>query len=146
MPKFNFRLKGYLGLKSKLEDQRGLEYGQALTALESERVKLSALEARRLETIASFRGDISESVNTQTAGAYNDFIESLKISINKQTGRVRKAEAEAERRRLALTEAMKERKMLETLKDKDYEDFVYEQNLAEQKAADEIVSFRRGKL
>ena len=142
MPKFNFRLQGYLGLKEKLEDQRKQEYGRAMSELERERGKLEDLETRRAETIAAFRDELAAAVSPQRAGNYNNFLSWLKASVKHQTARVQRAEAEAERRRAALTDAMKERKMLETLKDKDYADYVREQNLAEQKAADETVSFR----
>ena len=143
MPKFIFRLQGYLELKSKMEDQRKQEYGQAMSELDRERGKLVMLETRRADTVSAFREGLHGGISPHTAGSYNDFLTGLKESINAQTGRVRRAEAEAERRRAALTEAMKERKMLETLRDKDYTEFIHEQNLAEQKAADEIVSFRR---
>ena len=142
MPKFNFRLQGYLGLKTKLEDQRKLEYSRALAEWERERGKLADLESRREETVAAFKADLTASVNPQTANFYNNFLTWLKMTIKRQTARVQQAEAEAERRRAALTDAMKERKMLETLKEKNYAEYVREQNLAEQKAADEIVSFR----
>ena len=142
MPKFSFRLQGYLDLKSKMEDQRKQEFGQAMSVLERERGKLAALESQRTDTLSSFRKHVSGGVYPQRISSYNNFLTWLKDSINKQTNRVKQAEAEAERRRAALAEAMKERKMLETLKDKHYADFIYEQNSAEQKAADEIVSFR----
>ena len=144
MARFNFRLQGYLNLKSKMEDQRKQEYGQAVAALERERGKLSALEAQRAQTISAFREEISQGINPRLTDSYNNFLTWLKESISKQASRVKQAEAEAERRRAALAEAMKERKMLETLKDKHYMEFVYEQNLAEQKSADETVSFRHG--
>ena len=140
MPKFNFRMQGYLNLKSKMEDQRKLEYGQAVSELERERAKLKLLEAQRAETISAFR---EEGQKAQTAGLYNNYLTWLKEAIGIQTESVRKAEAEAERRRAALTEAMKERKMLETLKEKHYVDFIREQNLTEQKNVDEVVSFRQ---
>jgi len=146
MPKFNFRLQGYLNLKSKMEDRRRQEYGQAVSGLEHERGMLKALETQRAEAINAFRELLSGGINPLSAGSYNNFLNKLKESIKAQTGRVRRAEAEVERRRAALAEAMKERKMLETLKDKHYADYLYEQNLAEQKAADEIVSFRRGSM
>jgi len=144
MPRFNFRLQGYLELKTKLEDQRKEEYGQAMSDLERERSKLAMFEAQRSETISSFREDISKGIKPQSADSYNNYLTWLKKSIVMQEGRVQRAEEEAERRREALIEAMKERKMLETLKEKHYADFIREQNLAEQKAADEIVSFRHG--
>lgn len=133
-----------MNLKSKMEDQRKQEFGQAVSALEQERERLSRLEAQRSQTISSFREEIREGINPGRTNAHNNFLRWLKESIHKQANRVRQAEAEVERRRAVLAEAMKERKMLETLKDKHYTEFVYEQNLAEQKTADEIVSFRHG--
>ena len=144
MPKFNFRLQGYLNLKFKMEDQRKLEYGHAISELERERAKLSALEFQRAEALSGLKENISKGIKPQMAGFYNSFLSWLKESINIQEAAVRQAEAEAERRRSALAEAMKERKMLETLKERHYVDYVREQNMAEQKAADEIVSFRHG--
>ena len=144
MPKFNFRLQSYLGLKNKIEDQRKQEYGRAISALEHERGRLAEMESQRAETLSSFKADLSGSVNPGQARLHNNFLVWLKESIKIQTGRIRDAEAEVEIRRAALTEAMKQRKMLDTLRDKDYSDFIHEQNLAEQKAADETVSFRHG--
>ena len=144
MPRFNFRLQGYLNLKSKMEDQRKLEYGQAMSELERERTKLTLLETERAETLSAFREDIGKGVKPQSTNLYNSFLTWLKESINIQTEAVRKAEEEAERRRAALAEAMKERKMLEILREKHYEEFMREQALAEQKTVDEIVSFRHG--
>ena len=144
MPKFFFRLQGHLDLKSKLEDQRKLEYGQAAADLERERAKLNALETQRTEALSAFREDINKNVKPQLAGVYNNYLNRLKESISLQADAVKQAEAEAERRRLALVEAMKERKMLETLKEKHYADYIKEQNLMEQKAADEVISFRHG--
>ena len=143
MPRFIFRLQGYLNLKSKMEDQRKLEYGQAVSDLERERAKLARLELQRAETISSFREGINASIKPQEAGFYNSYLSWLKESISKQADSVSQAESEVERRRAALAEAMKERKVLETLKEKHYAEYMREQNLAEQKAVDEIVSFRR---
>jgi len=145
MPKFKFRLQGYLGLKEKMEDQRKLEYGQAMTELERERDKLRTLEIQRADTLSSFREGINSDVKPLVAGFHNSFLTWLKEAISRQIENVKKAEAEAERRRVILAEAMKERKMLETLKEKHYENFVREQNIEEQKIVDEIVSFRHGK-
>ena len=142
MPKFNFRLQGYLGLKEKMEDQRKLEYGQAVSELERARAELLRLEGQRSDTLISFKEDISKGIKPQLAGFYNGYLKWMEKAIENQIENVKAAEAEAERRRVLLTEAMKERKMLETLKDKHYEGFVREQNLAEQKIVDEIVSFR----
>jgi flagellar FliJ protein len=144
MPEFNFRLQGYLNLKSKMEDQRKLEYERAASDLERERAKLAALENQRAETLAAFKAAINKGVKPQSAGFYNSFLNWLKESADVQADSVRQSEVEADSRRIALAEAMKERKMLEILKEKQYADYLREQKAAEQKAADELISFRRG--
>ena len=142
MPRFNFRLQGHLNLKSKIEDQRKLEYGQAVSELERERGLLARLELQRTDTISAFREGINERIKPQAASNFNSYLNWLKESISLQAENVTQAEEIVARRRAALAEAMKERKMLETLKEKHYEDFLREENLAEQKTIDEIVSYR----
>ena len=142
MPRFNFRLQGHLNLKSKIEDQRKLEYGQAVSELERERALLARLELQRTDTISAFREGINEGIKPQAASNFNSYLNWLKESIRLQAENVTQAEEIVARRRAALAEAMKERKMLETLKEKHYEDFMREENLAEQKTIDEIVSYR----
>jgi flagellar FliJ protein len=127
-----------------MEDQRRLEYGKAVSDLERERAELRTLEDRWDETLAAFKAVINKSVQPQSAIWYNSFLSRLKESIEIQIGNVRKAEEEMDRRRAALAQAMKERKMLEILKEKQYAAYVRERNRAEQRSADELVSFRRG--
>ena len=142
MPRLNFRLQGYLDLKAKMEDQRKLEYGQALANLKRERDKLDMYETRREETLSEFREGVKKAIDPKQTAIYNNYLTWLVESIELQEGLVRRAEAETERRRIALTEAMKERKIMEKLKEKDHETFIKEEQLKEQKIQDETVSYR----
>ena len=58
---------------------------------------------------------------------------------------INKAKEIVEEKRLALLEAMKERKVLETLKEKEKENYFKEELKNEQKIIDEIVSYKYNK-
>lgn len=61
-----------------------------------------------------------------------------------QTIRVEKAKENVEAARERMAEAMKERKMHETLREKAFEAFLQEENHAESKAIDELTSYTYG--
>jgi len=142
MAKFNFRLQGYLNIKEKLEEQRRLEYAKALAILEEETRKRDALIAHRDDKIREFSELARVSIKPHLFAHYNVYIEVVKKRLEEQQKRVDEAAAEAERRRLILVEAMKEKKMLQTLREKDYELFVAEEKRLEQKTVDTVVSYK----
>ena len=73
---------------------------------------------------------------------YNSRIETLKLWIKEQAERVKAAERIVEEKRLELVEAMKEKKALETVKENNYEEFLKEEQKAEQAVVDGIVSYK----
>jgi flagellar FliJ protein len=145
MARFSFRLQSYLSLKEKMEDLRKQEYARAKRDLESEIRSLEALETEKAQCMGLFRATIApgkKALDASELSRYNLYLERVATLIIKQTKRVSLAEAEAEKRRHALAEAMKDRKMLDTLKDNAIIEHGKETLAAEQKAADELVSFR----
>ena len=66
----------------------------------------------------------------------------IKNKIEEQETVVKSAEDFAESKRVELVEAMKERKMLDVLKENDKAEYNKEQLLKEQKIVDEIVSYQ----
>lgn len=131
-----------LNLKDKIEKRKELEYGQALAKLEEERRIKRELEGSKKKNIDDFRGGLNEAIKPLDIRSYNQFIDYLKKKIKAQEAVIKKAEAFAETKRLELVEAMKERKTLEALKEKDFEEYKVEEARAEQRIIDEIVSFR----
>lgn len=142
MAKFSFRLQSFLNLKEKLEDQKKLDYGRALSQLEQEKQKKIQMETEKDENILFFRENIQQKINPSTIQGYNDYIELMKKKIVAQQKVIIKAENMAEKKRIALIEAMKERKTLDALKDKAHIEYVQSEKIAEQKIVDEIVSYQ----
>lgn len=142
MARFNFRLQQYLGVKEKIEDQKEIEYGQALKKLEEEKQKMLRLLAQRDEQIKTFQESLKTVIKPSEIRRYNNIIERLKTQIKEQAQRIESAEAFVEKKRLELVEAMKERKMLETIREQRFEEYTRAELLAEQKTVDELVSYK----
>ncbi len=142
MAGFKFRLEGFLGIKEKIEDQKKLEYGKALKKLDEERECLKSLENKKQSVIDNMRNSINSGIRANELRRYNNFVDYIKDRIEEQKDVVRKAEVFAEQKRVDLVNAMKERKMLEVLKENDRIEYNKEQLLKEQKVVDEIVSYQ----
>lgn len=142
MAKFVFRLASLLSLKEKIEDQKEMEYGQAVQLLEEEKRRASILKNRRVECIEEFKKKIESDIDTAAVARYNAFLKDLSERIERQDEAVRRAERFVEQKRQELVEAMRERKTYEKLKEKDYETFVEEEKHAEEKETDIVVSYR----
>lgn len=142
MAGFVFRLESYLSVKEKMEEQRKLEYGKSLAKLEEERKIKESLIDEKNNNVVSFKNSILKGVNPSTLDNYNKYIDLIKKKIESQNVAIKKAEDAAEEKRVQLVEAMKERKMLETLKEKDKEAYLKEVLQKEQKVTDEIVSYQ----
>ncbi len=146
MAKFAFRLQSYLNLKEKLEEQKKLEYGKALAKLEEERKLKVSMENEKEETIASFKKGVSGAINSMEIQSFNNHIELLKRQIKQQEKVIAAAEKFVDTKRQELVEAVKNRKMLEKLKEKAKDEYIIEEKLGEQKIVDEVTSYRYSKI
>ena len=136
MAGFKFRLESFLGIKEKIEEQKKLEYGKALKKLDEERAYLESLETKKKDVIDNMRNSINSGIRANELKSYNNFVDYIKLRIEEQENVVRKAEIYAEQKRIELVDAMKERKMLEVLKENDRVEYNKEQLLKEQKIVD----------
>ena len=145
MAKFIFNMQGLLNIKEKLEEQSKTEYGKALSRLEQEKNILLNLENKKQENILSFKESINSGVKPNYIDNINKYINFIKEQIEEQIKNINKAEEIVEEKRLALLEAMKQRKVLEALKEKEKENYFKEELKKEQKIIDEIVSYKYNK-
>ena len=142
MAGFVFRLQSFLGVKEKIEDQKRVEYGKSMAKLNEEKQKLSLMESELANVVLSLKNALSERINSNDIRNRNNYINDLKIRIEQQKEKVTRAKRASDKKRDELVEAMKERKMLETLKEHDKEAYMKEQLYKEQKVTDEIVSYK----
>jgi flagellar FliJ protein len=142
MARFNFRLQQFLGIKEKIEDQKEIEYSQALRQLEDERRKKRLLVMELNAQIRTFKQSLQEVINPVDIRRYNNNIERINMRIIEQDERIKAAEAYAETKRLELVQAMKERKMLESVRERRLDEYTRSEMIAEQKITDGLVSYK----
>ena len=142
MSKFVFKLQKHLSVKEKIEEQRKLEYGAALSKLAEERRKEAVLETEKTDGIDELSRKVRERITPDLFEIYNNHIEILKKCIIEQQKKVLEAEIFAEEKRIIVVEAMRETKMLQKLKENDFELFAEEEKRREQSSVDEVVSYR----
>jgi len=138
MARFRFRLQSVLNLREKLENQKELEYAEALRILAEERAKEQALAAEKDGCVAHVKrivsGESEAGVTVSSSlrmdlheiARYNGYIEILKERIIAQKKVVAEAEAMTEVRRLALVEAMRDRKTIEKLRENALDEYIQE--------------------
>ena len=142
MARFNFRLQQYLGVKEQIEEQKELEYAKALQKVQEEKELLERLTNMRLQEIQSLRNQINTRIDPVIIKRYNNTIEKLKSNIINQQERLKVAEMFAEKKRLELVEAMKDRKTIERVRENAFEAYKEEEKAEEFKQIDELVSFK----
>lgn len=142
MAKFVFKLESFLKIKQKLEDSAKTEYGKAISKLEEEKMILNQFQNQKIETIDRFKKSLNYNINPFDIKNMNQFIKSIDIKILNQQQNVQKAFEISEEKRKNLIDAMKERKIFETLKEKEKESYLKEILQKEQKVIDEIVSYK----
>jgi flagellar FliJ protein len=142
MAKFVYSLKSVLNVKEKFEDQKKLEYGQAVRKLEDEREKKKILLSKKEANISLFRKKLDIKISPDEIKTINHYTELLKKNIIAQEVAIEKATAFMEKKRAELSDAMKERKKYEKIKEKRYEEYLIEEKKEEQKFIDGIVSYK----
>lgn len=141
---FRFSMQNILDMKEKLEDQAKNEYAQANARLLREQEKLEKIVARREEAREKLKLVLCETLSVDEIRTRENAVEVLKFYAIQQQLVVIRCEKEVEVAREKLSEAMKERKIFEKLREKAFEEFVFEENRKEQKEVDELMSYKHG--
>ena len=141
MAKFNFRLQPLLSVKSQQEDNQKNELGKAMRKLEKEKSTLRSLESEEVKLIKEFN-EKSKKSTVEKLIKFNEYLSFLNSKIKQQKENVNCAARNVDKVREELIRIVKERKILDNLKDKKHEQFLLEQKKEEQRLNDEIVSYK----
>ncbi|MEW6049864.1 MAG: flagellar export protein FliJ [Candidatus Zixiibacteriota bacterium] len=138
MKKFKYRLEPLLRLREHLEKQRQKEHAVAILQVQRQEQHLAEIENARGATM-----DIQRRYSEVGIAAFRLQMTSrylLKLKRDSLTGGelLKGLEREAEKRRLRLVEATKQKKIFEKLKERRQEAFYREANSSERKESDEI--------
>jgi flagellar FliJ protein len=135
---FVFKLQSVLEHRKTMEEIALCEFSDATMKLNAERMTLTALAEKEALLIEQWRGLAGRPAKATDFSLYAEYIKRVQHSLHDQSAVVRAAEEEVERKRVALLAVVKDRKILETLKEKNrlaYESLIAER---ERKTMDEI--------
>ena len=140
MKKFKFRLQTLLEQRQSIEDHLLTELGD-----------LRQEEAREQQSLEDMQGKLAETWETlatmkrpdaQTLECFDHFAQTLRDDIKVQKLTIEGVQARVEAKRVELTEAMKQRKVIEALRDKQERAYIDAAQRAEQSTLDEMSSLR----
>jgi len=142
MAKFKFKLNSILKLNESIEDQKKNEFRKAAMQLEIEREKLKNLFIDKESSVISYQKAVKEHIDPIKSDMLVKYINLVNKRIDAQKIEVKKWEEILEEKRLELVEATKEKKKLEKLKEKQFEQYIIDEKREEQKITDEVVGYK----
>lgn len=130
-----------MNLKKQIESNMKNELGKAVQELERQKRILKDIETCRDELIKEIKSKSLSGISVGLLKEYSSYLSLLKDRIEHQKNNVRRAQKDVDKCREQLIIAVQERKMMEKLREKKYEEYTKEQQKMEQKAIDEIASY-----
>lgn len=142
MKKFLFDLQGVLEIKQKLEGQARVDFGIARQKLNAEEEKKEALILQKNGYAKDLKETMTGVLNIQEMNRLKNAIDVMNDRIRLQETAVKRAERQLESARIKLNKVVQERKTIEKLREKKFEEYMKEIDAEESKTVDELVSYR----
>lgn len=142
MAVYKFRLQKLLDYKKNLEEEKKNELGKAFKRLEEEKNRLFALKQSLNEMNGTFQEKTSQGLAVNKLKILANYIDYYKRGIKEQRTKIKMAEEYLSICREELIKATQEKKMIEKLKETDYNKYLYNEQKKEEKLVDELVSFK----
>lgn len=122
MARFKFKLKPVLDYRRSIEDRMMTAFAEKARRLEMEKETLEGLRRKKSSLVRRFGDMQKKTMKADDVARLVSFLDRLREEERAQEARVRDAAAEAEERRKELLEAVKQRKVLEILKERQERD------------------------
>ncbi|MDQ5988342.1 MAG: hypothetical protein CSYNP_04102 [Syntrophus sp. SKADARSKE-3] len=135
---FRFRLESVLNARRAHEDKLLREFSEKSRELEKAKQALEALIAERMESIDRLKKIQDQTVAAAEIGMYTSYIDALQGRVEHQQKVVAKAEEALEAKRQEVLEAVKNRKIMENLKERHRLEYETSMDHKERKVLDEI--------
>lgn len=119
------------------------ELGKAQKKLQQEADKLDSLENEFMSTVKQMNRRLCKGAKVSELKNVNNYIASINKKTDLQKEMVKKETQLVDKIREELLLTVKDRKILDKLKDRNLETYLLEQKRFEQKTAEEITGFRR---
>ncbi len=142
---FTFRLQAVETIRHNEEEQAQLKLGREQTILHNHLARLSGLKEERLQMIASLQAKEQEKITGSLIQFYMEAVRSKEVLIKILQNTIASQEQVVERARRQLAEAVKERKIVEVIRKRDYDKYVAAERKKEQNESDEMAILRFGR-
>ncbi len=139
---FKYKLEPILALKEKLEESKKRELGLAHQCHEKAKAEKEVLVKQREMAFREAEIQSNEKVNVRQLRQLNYYSNYIDKAIHSKNEEINLAARKVEQRRDELIEAVKERKILENLKEIHLEDYKEEEKKKENNIVDEIVTYK----
>ena len=139
---FTFKLQPALNYRKSIEEKKLVDFSDGKKLLEKEIERLEAIQNERAELLGQLKKMQGGYFNAADVALYLSYIELYKEKKNRQREVVQKASREVDAQREALLEAVKNRKSMDLLKERQF--LEYQENTAafERRTADETAVLR----
>lgn len=141
---FKYKLEPILNLKEKMEDNKKRELGLANQLYESAKTEKAKLVEARNKAYEEAKIQNSNRVNIEHLKQLNQYLNYMKQEIHHKEQEIIKSAIKVDEKRSELIEAVKERKILENLKEIKLEEYKEEETRKENNIIDEIVTYKYG--
>ena len=143
-----FKLESLLQHRKHIEENYQRELAKTLNELQEEKDTLEQLISSRDQIRRKLEKRLIEDINASELLHFNKYLDRLSLDISLQNKRVADVEDKLEQKRLKLTEAVKSRKIMDKLKDKQLaaefeKNHKNEQNFMNEIAINRHLRFRR---
>ncbi|HHX59582.1 MAG TPA: flagellar export protein FliJ [Epulopiscium sp.] len=141
MANFKYELENVLNVREKLQNIKQKEYADALELLKKEKQIKKQINHSLNNSRHAFKSSISDYIDPKKIKSQQNYHMLLEDQYQIATEKVEIAKGKTEKQRIELLNAMKNKKTLEILKEKRFEQFIEQEKKDEQQVVDEIVSF-----
>lgn len=141
MKKFAFSLDSLYELKKTMKDKIQAEYAAAEAVLAEKTRKKEALEKKLLEDRASYEDKVKKGMTICNIKFYLLYFEELQERIAAAGEDIKRAQKDVNRKKAELLAAHREIKALEKLYQKQYSEYIKEEEKRETSSFEDILSF-----
>jgi len=142
---YHFKLETILGLRRNLEELAQQKLARELALLAAEKLRLAALQQERREMIAEFEEEKCRKISAPLFAFYVEGIFRKEQEIEAGFARVEAGQAAVVRAREELAAKMRDKKVMEKARERDYQKFLLAALKKEQNEADEQMVLRFGR-
>ena len=142
---FKFKLQSVLEYRLNVEEKVQGEFSDVKRCLEEQKAVLNALVQERENLMNELRAMQRNNIKADDIATLVAYVENIREKEKNQLDVIRQATEKVEAKRQELVEAVKNRKVMENLRDKHADEYKRNVNELEQKNSDEMAVLKFGR-